>query len=116
MCHVCLTTAEYQDVLGAQRLMLGGPVSLDTLSVLHRYRGLPGSVFVAEGLYLGGLNSAVELIQVRTAYTCNATRSTYMQAPYQDSSCIHYALHRFSCPLLCVCVFVSLSGGLGVSQ
>lgn len=51
------------DAFGTQRLQLGGPVHMDTLTVLHAYAGLSGARQVSEGVSYGGLPAAAELVR-----------------------------------------------------
>eukprot|EP00878_Enallax_costatus_P023662 GHUV01025185.1.p1 GENE.GHUV01025185.1~~GHUV01025185.1.p1 ORF type:complete len:222 (+),score=68.21 GHUV01025185.1:865-1530(+) len=51
------------DVFGSQRLQLGGPVHMETLTLLHAFSGLAGAQKVTEGVYYGGLPAAVDLVR-----------------------------------------------------
>ncbi|GFH17996.1 uncharacterized protein HaLaN_14728 [Haematococcus lacustris] len=53
----------FMSVFSEHTLQLGGPVHLDHVTLLHRYRGLQGAACVADGLYTGGLPAAVQLVQ-----------------------------------------------------
>lgn len=51
------------DTFGSQRLQLGGPVHMETLTLLHAFAGLSGAQKVSEGVYYGGLPAAVDLVR-----------------------------------------------------
>ncbi len=46
-------TAGFKEAFGSQRLLLGGPVHLDHVTLLHRYMGIARSHKIAEGMYMG---------------------------------------------------------------
>ncbi|KAJ9511983.1 hypothetical protein QJQ45_004433 [Haematococcus lacustris] len=57
----------FMSVFSEHTLQLGGPVHLDHVTLLHRFRGLQGAACVADGLYTGGLPAAVQLVQAGLA-------------------------------------------------
>ncbi|KAF6259946.1 hypothetical protein COO60DRAFT_947191 [Scenedesmus sp. NREL 46B-D3] len=64
LCEVQLsaTAQGILDTFGSQRLQLGGPVHMETLTLLHAFAGLGGAQKVSEGVYYGGLPAAVDLV------------------------------------------------------
>jgi hypothetical protein len=44
----CRVTAGILDTFGSQRLQLGGPVHMETLTLLHAFAGLSGAQKVSE--------------------------------------------------------------------
>lgn len=46
-----------------QTIHLGGPVHTQTMTVVHGYSGLTGASQIIEGVYYGGLNSALQLVR-----------------------------------------------------
>lgn len=57
----------FKEAFGSQRLLLGGPVHLDHVTLLHRYMGIARSHKIAEGMYMGGLPDAIRLINAGIA-------------------------------------------------
>ncbi|GFR51684.1 hypothetical protein Agub_g14127 [Astrephomene gubernaculifera] len=57
----------FMEAFGSSRLQLGGPVHIDHVTLLHRFRGLRRSQQIAEGMFMGGLPDAIRLIQAGMA-------------------------------------------------
>lgn len=55
--------ASVADVFGAEQLRVGGPVHLDSLTVLHGYGGCQGAQKIVEGVYYGGLPVAASMVR-----------------------------------------------------
>ncbi|GLI68218.1 hypothetical protein VaNZ11_012563 [Volvox africanus] len=52
----------FQEAFGNQRMQIGGEVHQDRVTLLHRFVGIRGSRKIAEGMFMGGLSDAIQLV------------------------------------------------------